>query len=256
MKLPEFTLVHQRRQALRDKTARASATRAAFVEPAPATKALRVGIWDLGAYVGRLPQVIEAVNRAQDEMVFYEALAAMPSGTVSQPSRVRAWSEDLGGPRRLPGLLANVIADDFFKRAEPVRRDLGLHYLAGLTSKMIADEDEEQVYYNLFAVAHRRLILVSTCELRKYAAKAGRPFESAVVGLVVAEVLTLLHRRLEFHPDRGCIFDYNEDRAGIVKVLKDPRIEDSCLRKIPLPQRPAAVALLEALRRYPEGGPS
>ena len=44
--------------------------------------------------------------------------------------------------------------------------------------------------------------------------------------------------------------------AGIVTVLKDPRIEDSCLQKIPPPRRPAAVALFEALRRYPEGGPS
>jgi hypothetical protein len=256
VKLPEFTLVHQRWQARGDKAGRAGAERAAFAGSPPPTKASRVGIWDLGAYVGRLPQVIEAVNRAQNELVFYEALAAMPTGTVSQPSRVRAWSKALGGPRRLPGLLANVIAEDFFKRAERVRRDLGLDYLAGLTAKMIADEDAEQVYYNLLAAARSRLILVSTCDLRKYAARAGRPFESAVVGLVVAEVLTLLHRRLEFHPDRGCLFDYNEDRAGIVKVLKDPRIEDSCLQKIPLAHRPAAVALVEALRQYPKGGPS
>lgn len=254
MKLPEYTLVHEGGPARVHPRLRAS--RAALGgPPPPATKAKRVGIWDLGAYVGRLPQVIEVVNRAQAALVFYEALAAMPTGTVSQPSRVRAWSRDRGGPRRLPGLEANVIADDFFKRAERVRRDLGLDYLAGLTSKMIADEDEEQVYYNLFAVARSRLILVSTCDLRTYAAKAKRPFESAVVGLVVAEVLTLLHRRLQFHPDRGCLFDYNEDRAGIVKILKDPRIEDSCLQKIPPSERPAAAALVEALRRYPEGGP-
>jgi hypothetical protein len=255
MKLPEFTLVHQRRQPKGDTpgpTTRGATLRAS----PPRTKGKRVGIWDLGAYVGRLPQVIEAVNRAQDELVFFEAIAAMPAGTVSQPSRVRAWSNERGGPRRLPGLEANVIADDFFKRAERVRRDLGLDYLAGVTAKMIADEDEEQVYYNLFAAARQRLMLVSSYDLRKYAAKAGRPFESAVVGLVVASVLTLLHRRLEFHPDRGCLFDYNEDRAGIVKILKDPRIEDSCLQKIPPPHRPAALALVEALRRYTEGGPS
>ena len=270
MKLPEFTLVH--RGGPPTAKARVKATRgvgagrptgaspaelAKEALPAVASGAQRVGIWDLGAYVGRLPQVIEAVNRAQNELAFFEALAAMPAGTVSQPERVRAWARELGGPRRMPGLEANVIAEDFYRRAEKVRRDLGIDYLAGVTAKLIADEDDDQVYYNLFAAATKRLILVSSYDLRKYAAKAGRPFEAAVVGLVVAEVLALRNRRLEFHSEnRGCLFDYNEDRASIVKVLKDPRIEDSCLQKIAPAQRTAAVALVEALRRYPEGGRS
>jgi hypothetical protein len=251
MKLPRYTLVHRRRARPGGEGA---AIPEGFVAPAPAGR--RVGIWDLGAYVGRLPAIIEALNASQQDFVFYEAIAAVPAGTVSQPERVRAWARELTGSGRLPGVEQNVIAEDFFRRAGVVRRDLRLDYLAGITSHLIADEGAEDIRWNLFSTYRGKLVLVSSAGLREYAQRAGRPFEYAVAGVILAQLMGAVHPRLGFHDDRGCIFDYNEDRAGIVKMLKAPRIDDQCLKLMKPAGRKTALAMVEALRQYAKGGGS
>ena len=281
MKVPPFTLVHSRRarygtsaigvtsrgnaiekptvsgrgmKSIPDEADRGVGARVASGVRARARAVTTVGIWDVGANVGRLPKVIAALNRAQQEYEFYQVLSAVPAGLISQPERVRAWSEALGGTRRLPGLKRNVIAADFFRRAERVRKDLPIDYLAGITASLIADEDEDEVQWNLFATWSARLVLVSSFQLREFAAKAERPFEAAVMGLVVAALLATRHSRLRFHDDTGCLFDYNEKRADIVRVLRQPRIEDGCLERIPTKHRAVALAIVRTLDRYGRGG--
>jgi hypothetical protein len=258
MKLPKYTLVHRKRgsPAAAAEGVREAAREALVAPGAAVSQARRVGIWDLSAYVGHLPAVIDALNASQQDLVFYEAIAALPVGTVSQPERVRAWSKARTGSSRLPGVEENVIADDFFRRAGVVRRDLGLDYLAGITSRLVADEDEEELYWNLFSTHRGKLLLVSSAGLREYARRAGRPFEYAVAGVILAQLMEAIHPRLRFHEDRGCIFDYNEDRAGIVKMLRAPRIEESCLKLMKPAGRAAALAMVEALRQYAKGGSS
>jgi hypothetical protein len=261
MKLPRYTLVHRKRAP---RGAQGAAQPAGFVTggagmrlPGAPAPAQRVGIWDLGAYVGRLPAVIDVLNASQRDLVFYEAIAALPAGTVSRPERVRAWSQERTGSRRLPGVEDNVIAEDFFRRATVVRRDLGLDYLAGITSRLVADEDEGEIYWNLFSTCRGKLVLVSSSGLREYAQQAGRPFEYAVAGVILAQLMAALHPRLAFHQEtRGCLFDYHEDRSGIVQVLKDPRIDEECLARMTPKVRTMATAMVEALRQYAKGGGS
>jgi hypothetical protein len=220
----------------------------------PPARALQVGLWDLDAYVGGLPRVIAALNAAQQTYAFYECLAAMPAGIVSEPRRLRSWSRERTGSSRLASVERNIVAGDFFDRAERVRRDVGLDYLAGVTASMIADEDDEQVYYNLFSTSCGRLLLASTWDLRKYASKAGRTFEAAVLGVTIAQLLVARHRRVEFHDDRGCLFDSNFKRSTIVRVLREPKVEERCLSLIPAGERPAVQALVSALGAYGGGG--
>jgi hypothetical protein len=198
--------------------------------------------------------VIEALNAAQDTYAFFESLAVVPARIISEPTRVRAWSRERRSSGRLEGIERNVIAGDFFERAETVRRGLGLGFLAGITSSMIADEDEEEVYYNLFSTSRGRLLLVSSYYLRAFARKAGRTFEAAVLGVTIAQLLAARYERLGFHEDRGCLFDENETRSTIVKVLRRLRIEPSCLALIPEADRAAASALVSALDAYGRGG--
>jgi hypothetical protein len=254
VKLPHYTLVHRRRAPGAALEHAGGAPVAEAVAPANAGR--RVGVWDLGAYVGKLPAIVELLNQSQAEYVFYETLAAPPVGIISQPERVRAWVKQLTGRTGLRDVAQNVIAADFFARAERVRKDLALEYLAGITARLVADEDDQDVEWNLFSTYRGRLVLVSSAELREYAQKARCPYEYAVAGVVVAQLLVAVHPRLDFHDDRGCLFDRNDDRAGIVRVLKDPKIEDSCLKLMKPAGRPAALAIVEALRRYARGGGS
>lgn len=38
-----------------------------------------VGIWDLGAWVGGLPDIVKSLNEAQSSLLFFEAQAALPA---------------------------------------------------------------------------------------------------------------------------------------------------------------------------------
>lgn len=95
-------------------------------------------------------------------------------------------------------------------------------------------------------------MLVSTYEMRNFAAQASRPFEAAVASLVIGELLALLSPGLEFHEEnRGCIFDFNGDRQSIVESLRQMQIEPECLRRIKPAYRTSADALITALRELP-----
>lgn len=216
---------------------------------------ITVGIWDLGARVSRLPRIIETLNAAQGLFALFEVEAAIPAGMISRPERVLAWLREQTG--KAPGrkeraeIANNMIAEDFYKRGEIVRKDLGLDYLAGITPSMVAFEDEGGVYWNNFATYDKRLVLASTHDLRRFAEKAGRPFEAAVGGLICGMLLVAVNPKLDYHREStGCLFDMNLDRKGIVRSIKQARIDERCMGLMQPKYRPVAEALLEALRNY------
>lgn len=216
---------------------------------------VRVGIWDLDAYVGGLPRLIEALNDAQPAFTFFEVQASIPAGLVSAPEKVVRWATDNAtiGARARREMGDNVIADDFYRHAERVRVDLTLDYLIGLTPRMVAGEDDDEIFWNHFSSFRDRLILASVYELPKFAAEAERPYEVLVGGVVVAQLSVAIdYPALGFHDNRGCLFDYNEDRTSIVRVAKRPRIEARCFKKIRASYREAVTSMVAALAAYTE----
>ena len=216
-------------------------------------KVEKVGFWDLSAQVGELPRVIAALNKAQPVFTFFEVQAAIPSGLISRPERVVAWVEGslqkslTTEEREVIG--SNVIFEDFASRARQIRTDLGLDHLLGIVPAMIAFEEDGSLYWNYFSMSEPGLVLASTFDVFRFAQKARRPFEAAVAGIAVSTLLVLLNPRLRFHDAvRGCFFDFNEERHTIVKALRRPHIEKSCLAMIEPHYRGAAEAMTKALR--------
>ena len=219
-----------------------------------------VGIWDLGATVARLPDVILAMNLAQPALTFFEVHAAIPGGMISRPERVAAWARrGLGRPltrAEREDIRDNVIDSDFFDRAERIRKDLGIEYLVGVTPSMVAWESEDELSWNYFSTSLGRCLLVSAFGVREYADRAGRPFEVGIALLVLAQLLVERNGRLRFHEDRGCVFDENVQRDTLVRVIRNLEIQPDCRDKLNLRYREAADALMEALRRYAENAPA
>jgi hypothetical protein len=216
-----------------------------------------VGVWDLGARVARLPLLIERLNAAQTTFVFFEIEAGIPSGLISQPERMVTWAnERLGNRLRREDeddMVRNLIANDFFPRAELVRSDLGVDYIVGLTPSMVAgQEDDGSVYWNHFSTFEGRAVLASVQDLRTFAKEAGKSFEVLIGGVLVAQLLVAMfhHRGLGFHEDRKCLFDYNESRVSIIEAAKSPCIEPECLKLIPSAFRESADRLVETLRTF------
>lgn len=287
MKLPPFTLIHNRgsvkgagsRRAAPDLPAgvkkNLQATLAAsFGSGALSTAALgkvakemkrqerveTVGIWDLGAWVGNLPKIVEALNAAQPAIVIFEVQAAIPAGLVSQPDHVILWGEE-----KLGRTLADeerseqseaIIDEEFFPRAEVVRKDLGVDYLVGLSGARIAgvvdDEEGHVVHSDFFSSTEGRVCLASTFGLRELAAKAGCPFESAVAYVFLGSLFTAMNSDVEFHEDRGCLLDYNYDRSTIINGLRDPKLDTDCRGHIRPAYRGMAESLVKTLRKYSE----
>ncbi len=219
-------------------------------------KVTTIGIWELGTNAGFLPRVIEKLNLAQPSFTFFKIQAAIPAGMVSQPARVASWvRENLGrslSKSERENMDNNIIAEDFFKRAEQVRREVGVDYLIGVASSMVATEEEGWVLWNYFSDSSGRTILASAYEVYEFARKAGRTFEMAVAFIAIGQLLVTLNRpRLGFHDeDRGCLFDKNELRANIVSALQKPHIEPGCLSLIAPKYRKATLILMDVLHKY------
>jgi hypothetical protein len=59
-----------------------------------------------------------------------------------------------------------------------------------------------------------------------------------------------MNKKIDYHVNRGCIFDENIDRVSIVRSLKKAEIERECLDKIEPKYRSAVEAMMTALRDY------
>jgi len=219
-------------------------------------KVRTVGFWDIGSSAGFFPQVILRLNEAQDAFTFFDIVASTPAGMISRPERVARWAEDALG--RPPGesFDDNIIDEDFVSRAGPIRKEIGVEHLIGLVPSMIAGKEGDEVYWNHFSIAiGSRLMLVSTYQLREFAARAEKPFEVAVAVVALASLLVGIAPRLVFHEDRGCLFDYNGSRVSLTETVRNPRIEATCMRLIPEQYRAAARAFVDVLSSFaPEQG--
>ncbi|HSP14066.1 MAG TPA: hypothetical protein VLV78_04875 [Thermoanaerobaculia bacterium] len=218
---------------------------------------MSVGFWDIGAGVGFLPILLQLLNEEQNRFIFFEIHASIPAGLVSRPQRVRQWAQDIREKDTEPDDVDpqeissnNVIDEDFFKRAEPIRRRLGLNSLIGLVPSMVAgiDEDDQQPFWNHFAATDRRAVLASTYGLREYARQAKQPFESAVGIVALSSLLVSLVPEITFHePDTGCLFDYNRSRDSLVQNIRKPFIEEHCMDLLPSRYRAPAEGFVRVL---------
>ena len=196
----------------------------------------------MSSQVGRLTDIITVLNDAQPDFAFFELQAAVPVGLISRPERVEEWARELTGRSRRKerkDFRNNVIFEQFDARAD-----------------MVASEDEINIYWNSFLFTRRRIMLVSTYELRRYAHKAERSFEVAVASIVISSLLAAINPKLDFHDQtRGCLFDNNKKRPTIVRSLVNLMIEPACMKLMKPKYRAVATAMVEALRTYQRVSP-
>jgi hypothetical protein len=70
---------------------------------------------------------------------------------------------------------------------------------------------------------------VSVDQVDEFAEAAERSTDSAIGFVILANVACLIVPGLEYHvEDRGCLFDFNEDRAGLARSLKSFKLCASC----------------------------
>lgn len=216
---------------------------------------ITVAIWDLGTKMGGLSDVIDALNGVQPAFTFFKLRAPVPAGLVIHSDDLVQWAR-----KRMAGqiskseqqrLKSNFMFSDFYKYAGVVREQIGVDYLVGITQHMVAWEDGEDFYWNYFTASDKRIILVSAYNMREYAAQADRPFEAAMAGMVIAQLLQELNKKPLFHREnRGCLFDFNEEHDTIVESIRKARIEEKCLGLIDEKYREAAEKMVKALRNY------
>jgi hypothetical protein len=219
-------------------------------------KVVTVAIWDLDAKVGGMSQLINALNDAQSAFTCFEFQAPLPSELVIHSGDFSVWARTRLGKRvsksEREGFANNFMFDDFQKFARVVHKQAGVDYLVGITRYTVAWTDGDKLRGNYFIASDKRVILVSAFNVREYAAQAGRPFEAAVAGMVLAAVLASLNRRLQYHEENttGCLFDFHKERDTIVESIRQARIGPECLARIDEKYREAAVALIDMLRNY------
>jgi len=216
-------------------------------------KVLRVGVLDMGAWIGHLPSLIESINGVQSLFTLFEVQAAMPAGLRRTPDGLAKWLEYKSGEsvsksERNSIAGDHVLADEFLVAADATRKSLSLDYLVGVTPAFVAGVDHE-FYWNHFSAHEGRCILVSVADVRKFASEAGRPFEVGVGVLIVAALLVATNPVLEFHDDTGCVFDYNESRVSLVETIRELRIDDQCRKLLKRRELAALLAVIQVLKK-------
>jgi len=214
---------------------------------------LTIGIWDMGAWTGMLTDVLEKVNNGQDVFKFYEVKAAEPVGLISHPDQIVQWFKKKLGKNfksaNTKELKNNLIANEFFPIGAKVMRDIGLDLLVGITPSMVAGEDDGEIYWNHFTTDGMGTALVSSYQLREYSKEAKRPFESSLMILIFTQMLACHIPAIKYHPDTGCLFDYDSSRTGIIDKIRAPYIESSCMKLIPKKYRAAVTIILSTISK-------
>jgi hypothetical protein len=238
-----------------------------FSSPPKSDVRVTVGIWSLDAWLGSLSRLIEALNHAQRTFVFYEVEASVPAGLISRPERVIPWLDEALQKNPIAEIRKsleearqtisdNLIANDFFPLADSIRADLGLDYVVGITPSMVAGEDTDGSYYtDHFSTYDGRTVLASSYDLQKYASASGMTFDAFLAVIVISELLVAICPKLGFHSDTGCLFDYNDDRDSLIKDVRNPSIEASCIDLIEPQYRDAANSFVDFIRSIRETKP-
>ncbi len=219
-----------------------------------------IGVWDLGSRLARMQELLSRLNLSQEKLVFFEIEAAIPIGMVSQPEKVIRWAsvafERVLDASETQQFARNIIASDFYPRANLIRRSLGLDLLVGVTPALVADIDDGEVFWNHFSSYEGPTVLTSSADLRRFAMEARCHVEVLAGMIILSQVLTALysHRGVGFHREtRGCLFDYNEDRSGLIECSADIKIEEDCIKLFPPAFRQVALSLADALNMWARG---
>jgi len=212
-----------------------------------------VGFWDVGANVGYLPRFIDQLNAVQPTFAFFEVHAAIPAGLISRPERVEQWAKSVGKSGvAVANFKDNIIDEGFFSRAEQVRKDLGINFIIGFASSMIAGVDGNEVFWNHFASIDRRAALISSYQMREFAQRANRPFEVAVALVALSALLVGRNPKLDYHDDTGCLFDRNSKRESLINDIHNPSIDKRCLQRMKPIYRRSAEQFVRILTTYSE----
>ena len=217
-------------------------------------KVHRVGLLDMGAWIGGLPTLLERLNEAQSMFTIFEVQAPLPGGLLKTSRGMAEWVADHRATQKIRNrdehFAPHVVFEDFLSAAESIRKGMGLDYIVGLTPALVAGvEPDGSVYLNHFSSVLGDTILLSTTDLRQFTEDANRPFEVGVGALLVAALLVAVNDKLEYHDDTGCLFDYNDNRASLIPALRQLSIDEQCLHKMTQGQREAATNMLGVLRR-------
>ena len=218
-------------------------------------KVHRVGLLDMGAWIGGLPTLLERLNAAQSMFTIFEVQAPLPGGLLKTSRGMAEWVADHRATGKKTGntdehFPPHVVFEDFLSAAESIRKDMGLDYIVGLTPALVAGvEPDGSLYLNHFSSVLGDTILLSTTDLRQFTEEANRPFEVGVGALLLAALLVAVNDKLDYHDDTGCLFDYNDSRVSLVPALRQLSIDEQCLLKMTQGQREAASQMLGVLRR-------
>ncbi len=217
----------------------------------PKSRALRVGVLDLGAWLGDLRSLLEELNRVQTLFELFEIQAPLPGGLIKTSEGMLQWAAENGlytGSMEPSAFEPQMIANEFFLAAEDIRKSFDLARVVGVTAAMIAGVDEEGVYSNYVTAGEEKVILLSVKDVRAFAEQADRPFAAAVGALLVGTLFASINDIITYHPDTGCLFDDNQSRVSLVETFRALRIDAACFQKLTPKQRGAADAMLSSLR--------
>jgi hypothetical protein len=222
----------------------------------PKHRVATVGLLDIGAWLSRMPEMLSALNGAQDRIVFLELETAVPAGLLKSKQHVVAWAQRHGvrlSKADRKDLTGNVLADEFFYFGEALRKRHGLDVVIGVTPFPLAFLEGSRPRWGYFTAGDDAVSLVSTGDLRGYAKRAGRPYEAAVGMLLVAQILAK-RNDIDYHDEtRGCIFDFDDDRDDIVEAIREMTIDPSCMAQMKGgAEKTMAKALVASLARMKE----
>lgn len=223
------------------------------IEASPAR--VRVGIWDLDATAGALPTLLDRIDECQQRFSFSSVEAPFPTGLTSPGVGVAAdWHRRTGQWMDPEHAGLNVAARPIFEAAGPVLEKLPIEWLVVVVKSMIADTTQEESWLNLFATSSGNVILISTYEVREYAAEAKRSFEAAVFGIALSALLAAMVPQIEYQSkSTGSIFDFCENRADIVKSIRAPHIDAENRKVLPGDLLEPVARMLEVLEHYKGG---
>jgi len=244
----------------------------------------RVGVIDMGAWVTGLGDLINRINVSQDAYTLFDVRTPMPAGMVKSGSAVQAWirehADELEQPEQamlVGGEAENqMFMEDFLRAAVPIRQDIGVHTVVGITPARVAGlirhagQRKKTLFTDDFSAVQVRdapdggdpswvpglervpVALLSTSDLREFASKADRSFEVAIGVLLVGALMVAHTPSMNYHDDTGCVFDSNEGehRGGIVDVLESLSVCDACQVTLGANAR-IANAMVEALNQIP-----
>jgi hypothetical protein len=225
----------------------------------------RVALVDLGAWIGELDTLIERLNAAQTQYELFRVRQAVPLWLTSKVPKLEQWLEvELRRPlteEERASLEPHLILDEYRPFGARIQKQYGIPYVFGLTPAPVTvsgdgGSDKFWDYVKCFSVSHKRVGLISTDSVLECSTKAKRPLVVGIGVLVIGAILaestnTMFHGKDE--ADRGCIFDYCDNRDNLVLSIQRPHIEESCLLKLSPRRRAAALRMVEVLAEWDRG---